>query len=97
MALPGLEPSIKLHVHERPMTLTELIQHANEGRVSEVFTVGTAVVVASVGRIGADGMKQIILPQYDGALGPVAHGLYDKITAIQEGRDQYLDWSVTCE
>lgn len=97
MALPGLQPSVKLHLHERAITLTELTTCADEGRLLEVFTVGTAVVVASVGRIGCEGKKEITLPQHDGMFGPVARALYDKITAIQEGRDRYQDWSVVCE
>lgn len=97
MALPGLSPSVKLHLHERDITLTELSQLADQGKLLEAFTVGTAVVVASVGRIGGDGKKEIVLPDHEGALGPVARGLYEKITAIQEGRDQHDGWSVLCE
>ena len=58
-------------------------------------TVGTAVVVAAVGRIGHDG-KDIVLPAHEGALGPVARGLYERITEIQEGRVEWEGWSVPC-
>jgi len=97
VALPGLSPSIKLYVHERSITLTDVAAWAAEGTLLEAFTCGTAVVVASVGRIGTEGKKDIILPQHNGTLGPVARGLYEKITAIQEGRDEYRGWSVICE
>lgn len=97
IVLPGLSASIKLHTHERVITLTEVYQWAAEGKLLEAFTVGTAVVVASVGRIGGDGKKDILLAQHEGILGPVARGLYEKITGIQEGRDQYQGWSALCE
>ena len=77
------------------MTLPELAAWAEEGRVLEVFLVGTAVVVAAVGRIGHDG-KDIVLPSHEGALGPVARGLYERITEIQEGRVDFEGWSVPC-
>jgi branched-chain amino acid aminotransferase len=97
VVLQGLSRSIRLHVHEREITLNELASTSATGNLLEVFVVGTAVVVASVERIGADGKKDIVLERHEGSLGPVARGLYEKITGIQEGREHYRDWSVTCE
>ncbi|KAI0697146.1 aminotransferase [Cytidiella melzeri] len=94
VVLHGLSPSIKLHVQERVVTLSEIAEVSTAGKLLEIFVVGTAVVVASVERIGAEGKKDIVLERHEGSLGPVARGLYEKITGIQEGRDQYRGWSV---
>jgi branched-chain amino acid aminotransferase len=95
--LPALSSSQKLHVHEEKVTLTDVAAWAASGRLLESFTVGTAVVVASVGRIGAEGRPDIELPQHEGSMGCVARALFEKITAIQEGREQYERWSLVCE
>ena len=97
VSLYGLPSTLKLHPHERELTFTELEQAYAAGKLLEVFLVGTAVVVASVEKIGAEGKKDIVLQRYEGSLGPVARGLYEKITGIQEGREQFRDWSVVCE
>ncbi|KAI0344018.1 branched-chain amino acid aminotransferase II [Trametopsis cervina] len=97
LVLPGLATDVKLHVHERAITVTEIAAAYEAGKLLEIFVVGTAVTVASVDRIGTEGKKDIHLQQHEGCLGPVARGLYQKITDIQEGRDQYRDWSVLCE
>ncbi|KAH9916249.1 branched-chain amino acid aminotransferase II [Epithele typhae] len=94
--LPGLDPSIVLHPAERTMTMADLTEWSEEGRLLEVFAVGTAAVVAAVGRIGYEG-KDIVLPAHEGALGPVARGMYDRVTAIQDGRFDWQDWCVKCE
>ncbi|KAM5538856.1 hypothetical protein V8D89_007578 [Ganoderma adspersum] len=93
--LPGLSSDVHLHAVERELTLPQLSAWAEEGRLLEAFTVGTAVVVAAVGRIGHNG-TDIVLPSHEGALGPVAHGLYERITEIQEGRVEWEGWSVPC-
>lgn len=95
--LPGLPATQKFHTHERSFTLTEAAELAKAGRLLEAFTVGTAVVVASVGSIGVEGRETIQLPKHEGAKGPVAHAIYDRVTAIQEGREQWRDWSVVCQ
>ena len=93
--LPGLSPSIRLHPAERTLTMSDLSAWSAEGRLLEALTVGTAVVVAAVGRIGFDG-KDIVLPAHEGALGPVGRGLYDRLTDIQEGKFEWENWSVPC-
>ena len=57
---------------------------------------GTAAVVAAVGRIGYEG-KDVVLPAHEGALGPVGRAVYDRLTAIQEGKFEFEGWSVKCE
>ncbi len=76
--------------------MTELNTWAQNGSLLEAFGVGTAVIVAAVGRIGHEG-KDINLPTYEGGLGPVGRALYDRISDIQEGKFEWEDWSVVCE
>lgn len=90
--LPGLDPSVKLHGEERVLTMGELHERATKGELLEAFCVGTAVVVASVNRIGYQN-EDIALPED----APVADALFEKIEAIQEGRIEWEGWSVKCE
>ena len=53
VSLYGLPSNLKLHPHERDITYSELEEAYTAGKLLEVFVVGTAVVVASVERIGA--------------------------------------------
>ncbi|KAL1938995.1 hypothetical protein VTO73DRAFT_11148 [Trametes versicolor] len=94
--LPGLPETLRLHTTERELTMTELNAWAQNGSLLEAFGVGTAVIVAAVGRIGHEG-KDINLPTYEGGLGPVGRALYDRISDIQEGKFEWEDWSVVCE
>ncbi|OJT14249.1 Branched-chain-amino-acid aminotransferase, mitochondrial [Trametes pubescens] len=94
--LPGLPETLRLHTTERELTMTELNTWAQNGSLLEAFGVGTAVIVAAVGRIGHEG-KDINLPTYEGGLGPVGRALYDRISDIQEGKFEWEDWSVVCE
>lgn len=97
-ALPHLPTSLKLHPHEQYITLPQLTEWSKQGRLLEAFGVGTAVVVAAVGRIGyEDGGEDVVLPKYETGLGPVGKALYDKIVDIQEGIVEWNGWSVTCE
>ncbi|KIP07318.1 hypothetical protein PHLGIDRAFT_35481 [Phlebiopsis gigantea 11061_1 CR5-6] len=94
--LPEIPSTQKIHIYEESITVSQVAQWASEGRLLEAFTVGTAVVVASVGRIGVEGKEDIQLPQHESSMGPVALSLFEKITSIQEGREQYEDWSLVC-
>ncbi|GJE98000.1 branched-chain amino acid aminotransferase [Phanerochaete sordida] len=87
----------KLHVAEREIHIADIARWAAEGRLLEVFTVGTAVVVASVGRIGVEGKPDLELPKHDGQMGPLARAVHTKLTNIQWGHEQFEGWSVVCE
>ena len=75
--------------------MADLISWSEQGKVLEVFGVGTAVIVAAVSRIGYKD-KDIILPSYDGGLGPIGKGLWTMITDIQTGKTEFEGWSVPC-
>ncbi|KZT05309.1 branched-chain amino acid aminotransferase II [Laetiporus sulphureus 93-53] len=94
--LPGLPTSVRLFVDERTITMGDLAAWHAEGRLLEAFTVGTAVVVTSVGRIGHQG-KDIVLSEHVGGRGPVARALYERLVDIQEGKVDWEGWSVDCE
>lgn len=74
----------------------ELAAWSEEGRLLEAFGVGTAVIVAPVGRIGFEG-KDLMLPVHEGGLGPVGRALSERIIAIQEGRFEWEGWGVICD
>lgn len=92
-----LPQSPKLHAVEREISMAEVKQWWKDGRILEAFSVGTAVIVAGIGKIGWEGHEEIVLPKQDGPAGPIAHAIYDKITAIQTGEEEYEDWSVVCD
>ena len=95
-SLPYLPNSLTLHTHEKAVTIPELLEWSQQGRLLEVFCVGTAVVVATVGRIGYDD-KDVVLPKYETGMGPVARALYERIVDIQEGRIEWEGWSAPCD
>ncbi|KZT69470.1 branched-chain amino acid aminotransferase II [Daedalea quercina L-15889] len=94
--LPHLPETLHLHTHERTLTMSDLRTWHEEGRLLEAFTVGTAVVVTGVGRIGFEG-KDIVLPDHASGRGPIARALYERIVAIQEGKAEWEGWSVVCK
>lgn len=93
--LPHLPPTLRLHAREQTLRMSELARWNAEGRLIEVFTTGTAVVITGVGRIGYNG-KDIILSEHEGGRGPVAHALYERLLEIQEGRFEFDGWSIPC-
>ena len=42
-------------------------------------------------------IEDIVLPEYDGGLGPVAGAMYRVLVAIYEGRAEVERWSVPCQ
>lgn len=95
ITLSGILPSRKLYTHERPVCMADLSSWCEEGKILELFVVGTAIVVAAVSRIGYKD-KDIILPSHDGDLGPIGKGLRTMITDIQTGKKEFEGWSVHC-
>jgi len=95
ITLSGKSPSQKLYTHERPVSMADINSWYEEGRILEVFAVGTAAVVAAVSRIGYKD-KDIMLPSHDGDLGPIGKSLWTLITDIQTGKKEFEGWSVHC-
>ncbi|KAJ8487937.1 hypothetical protein ONZ45_g14139 [Pleurotus djamor] len=91
--LPGLSPSTRLHVHERTIPMDQLLEWSSAGKLLEAFGVGTAVIVAPIGKIGFQDTS-VTIPSYEKGLGPVGQGLYDRIWDIQTGKFEWQGWSV---
>lgn len=99
-SLAGLPNTLRLHTHERTMTMGDLYAWHASHRLLEVFAVGTAAVVVAVGSIGFHGREDIVVPAKgtDGmGLGPVGTALRERIIDIQEGKIAWEGWSVLCE
>ncbi|MCA1012235.1 branched-chain amino acid aminotransferase [Halobacillus halophilus] len=79
-------------VNERRISIDELYQYYEEGKLEEAFGAGTAAVISPVGEFNWLGKKMVI---NNHEIGPVAQKLYDTVTGIQRGRkeDDY-GWTV---
>ncbi|KAK2464886.1 hypothetical protein APHAL10511_002962 [Amanita phalloides] len=103
--IPGLSATARIHTVERTMVMSEVERWAEEGRLLEIFCVGTAATVALVSKIGLDGLsaqpqveggeRMLVLPESHSS-GSVASGLLEALGAIQTGRMQFEDWCMAC-
>jgi branched-chain amino acid aminotransferase len=73
----------KMPCSERRISIDEIIEANNQGRLTEVFGCGTAAVISPVGTL-VD--KDQLITVADGQVGPVASRLYKALTDIQYGR-----------
>ena len=72
-------------VEERKVTLQEIIDAAEAGKLEEAWGCGTAAVVSPVGWLYAEGKEYTI---NNGEIGPMTRHLYDEITSIQWGKKE---------
>lgn len=78
---------------ERKLSIDEVYEAQEQGRLDEVFATGTAAVVSPVGELCWQDKKITI---NEGKVGPIAQRLYDTITAIQRGEaEDPFGWTVT--
>ncbi|KAG8859111.1 hypothetical protein FRB96_004681 [Tulasnella sp. 330] len=82
----------KMMVSERPITMKEVKEAADDGRLLEVFGCGTAAIVSAVKAIGYQG-KDINIPVGDDGMGPLTKAFHDEIVKRQLGEVD-SDWSV---
>ncbi len=88
-----LAKSIGKTVVERSISIDELLVAAKEGRLTECFGTGTAVVISPVGGLCYKGEKFTV---GSGKVGEITLELYKKLTDIQYGRSQdEFGWRVT--
>ncbi|APH73141.1 branched-chain amino acid aminotransferase [Aquibium oceanicum] len=73
----GLAPS------ERPIDIEEVMAAGRDGRLEEMWGVGTAAVVSPVGELTYRGESVAI---NGGRTGPLVQRLYDAVTALQYGK-----------
>ena len=71
-----------IRVAERQISISEVFTAAKNGRLSEVFGMGTAAVISPVSELA---YKEEKLTIGDGKVGPLAQRLFDDISAIQRG------------
>jgi len=73
-----------LEIEERAFTVEEIFAGVEEGRITEAFGTGTAVVISPVGQFTYQD-RTVVLG--DGkTTGAVTQELYDTLTGIQYGR-----------
>ena len=70
-------------VEERKISVDELIDAAESGRLEEAWGCGTAAVVSPIGLLSYKDKDHIIA---DNKIGPVTQRLYDELTGIQWGK-----------
>lgn len=72
-----------LNVVEKRITIDEIYQAHQEGRLQECFASGTAAVISPVGELGWKDKKMVI---NNGEIGEISQKVYDTITGIQAGK-----------
>lgn len=78
-----LAPNLGYRASEERIEIAQVLQDIRAGRITEAFGIGTAAVIAPVGRLGNEDETVTI---NDNQLGPVAKRLYQALTDIQYGR-----------
>ena len=79
-------------VNERKISIVELYDAYNEGKLQEIFGTGTAAVISPVGELNWEGRKMVI---NNGEIGQLSQKIYDTITGIQCGRiEDTMNWTV---
>ncbi len=78
-----LAPDLGYTVREEKLDIDEVLGDIRKGRITEVFGIGTAAVIAPVGKLGDEKDVAVI---NNNESGPVAKHLYQALTDIQYGR-----------
>ncbi|MDW0115626.1 branched-chain amino acid aminotransferase [Sporosarcina thermotolerans] len=77
-------------VAERKVSIEEIQEAFEAGKLEEVFGTGTAAVISPVGELNWDGYKMVV---NDGKTGPLARQLFNTLTNIQTGlAEDPFDW-----
>lgn len=99
--LPGVTRDSVIHlckswglpVEERKISIDEIFEAQQSGKLEEVWGTGTAAVISPVGRLR---WKDEVMVIQDGSIGKLSHKLYDTITGIQLGKiEDKFNW--VCE
>ena len=77
-----LAPELGIQAEERKISIAEVIEGIQSGKLSEAFGTGTAAVISPVGKIGYQGRDYVI---NDNRSGTWAQTFYDKLTGLQYG------------
>jgi len=74
-----------MSVEERKISIDEVFDAHEKGKLKEVFGTGTAAVISPVSELNLNGKKITI---NEGKTGDISQFLYDKLTAVQYGMDK---------
>ncbi|KAF8895038.1 branched-chain amino acid aminotransferase II [Gymnopilus junonius] len=88
--LPGVPKD--LIVSERPVTMTEVKEASQSGRLVEMFGAGTAAVISPVDRIGYLG-DDVHIPTGKDGMGPISRAVWTELVGRQTGAIPH-PWSV---
>ena len=72
-----------MKVSERRITIQEVAEAYDSGKLDEVFGTGTAAVISPVGHLK---WGDKIMTINDNKIGPISQKLYDTMTGIQYGK-----------
>lgn len=72
-----------MKVSERKISIQELQEAYERGRLEDAFGTGTAAVISPIGELSWNGKSMVI---NNGVTGDLAHKLYEAVTGIQYGR-----------
>lgn len=87
--------SKNLPIVERRVTITEVIEKLQQGRLKEAFGTGTAAVISPIGTLSYKGKEWTINNNENG---PLSNELYKEITSIQRGTaPDRFNWIVPLE
>jgi len=81
-----------LTVSERPVTMREVKEASETGKLVELFGAGTAAVISSVGKIGYLG-RDVHIPTGEDGMGPISRPIWTELNGRQTGTIP-SDWSV---
>ena len=86
-----LAPDLGFECVEERLEITQVLEDIKHGKVTEVFGMGTAAVIAPVGRLVSGDLEVLV---NENAAGPVASKLYQSLTDIQYGRtEDFYNWT----
>ncbi len=101
--LPGITRDSVLHltrewglpVSERRVSIEEVIEGVETGRLKECFGTGTAAVISPVGALCWRDQEYLI---NQGQTGPLARRLFDELTGIQYGeKEDPFGWTIVLD
>jgi branched-chain amino acid aminotransferase len=78
-----LAPTVGYTVSEERIAIDDVLRDISSGKITEAFGMGTAAVIAPVGKFGYKGRDYVV---NSGDVGPVAQDLYTRLTDLQYGR-----------
>ena len=78
-----LAQEMGLEIEERALTVGEVLDGVENGRITEAFGTGTAVVISPVAQFTYKGRTVVL---NEGETGTITQKLYDTLTGIQYGR-----------